>query len=263
MACEFRTDSKKEVVPHETVVSYALRYSAKKAASKYRYPLTTVDFWCDLADLKSSDSLPNRITSFLNGNAKWFEVSDAGVLDILQQINAMPPDRGHCDIVANKIYEMIDLRISKGFTGIYGNYIARMHADNIGWRIHIINVFVVRDEKNELMWHAVDKNTNSIIFHAHSKPVLLSRLKLFYHGIDQSTASKKKVTRLLAGTIRNWTSKQLPPWESDDEGTEEFNIRKPSPILDVKDLEQLRPEIEEDYQLDCDIVGEGITRPGT
>lgn len=209
----------------DEIASCALRYDTPYAIATYRLatsdpvitglpacdPASNVEWCCDV----SSDQLPKKISTILSGRIPTWQVQDLGVLDVLQQIDAMPSENGHCHVVAHIIYKTIAHRIRQGSTDICGNFTARIHAANVGWIIHIINVFAVRNAVRGVMWHAVDKNTNSILFCASSKPALLFQLKQFYHGVNKYVSLRRKTTGLLAGPVKDWMV-LLPIWKAND-----------------------------------------------
>jgi len=241
------TSQKGPLTFHEKVVCRALGRGISNAAQTYELTNLQVKFWLNMDNYHGSNALPKRISSLLKGCVTGWKVDDLGVRSVLEQVKAMPPRDRRCVDVAAAIYQIIDERMRVSNTTICGNGVARMHATKIKWVIHVVNVFVVRNETGTLTWYAVDKNTHSIAFRADSKCELLHTMRKFYNGVGSARSPREKKTGLFFGPGKppdDWKNRrEYPAWSSDDEEGQLVEVLEAGGIRTIC---QLTPREDED-----------------
>ena len=161
---------------------------------------------------------PKKIATFLDS------VRDPAARAILQQVDEMPTGDKVCHVAANEIHGMIAQHAQEAGTSICGNYIVKVRAHNIQFPIHIINVFTVRGERKEaeMLWYAVDKNTNSSVFPGCSESQLQSQLLEFYNSTrDRDIWISNQPIKGWTASLPEWRVGQMVPWPTDA-------IREPS-----------------------------------
>jgi len=200
------------IITAKDIALCALRHKAGCAEGHYKLDATFISSCCKGVEEEDVDhQLPRRIVTVLAS------MRDAGVRDVLQHVSAMPEEPGYCHRVANRIHDMIAERMRQGGTEICRHHIAKIGGSAVGWQVHIINIFAVRGEGDgaELVWYAVDRNTNAIVFPGHSAAELQSRLRKFY--LLPGTLQTFQQIGISNEHIESWED-ELPEWTVENLG---------------------------------------------